>query len=78
MSGYIPHDDDVAMAYVHAANGDTWVAGRADALRSEFDRWLASVKAEVWEQGFFDTINGVDHALWKIKFDKNPYREERK
>ena len=46
MSGYIPHTDDVAMAYIHATNGDTWVAGRADALRAEFYRWLAEVKAE--------------------------------
>ena len=45
-----------------------------DNTDKQFDRWLAEVKAEVWEQGFFD---GVDHALWKIKFDKNPYREER-
>lgn len=29
--------------------------------------------AEAWEQGFFD---GVDHALWKVNFDKNPYSEE--
>lgn len=70
MSEFLPSTDDVAMAYVHAANGDTWVAGRADTLRAEFDRWLASVKADAWEHGFFD---GVDHALWKINFDKNPY-----
>lgn len=55
MSDYTPHIDDVAMAYVHATNGDTWVAGRADALRAEFYRWLAEhdreVKAEAWAEG---------------------------
>ena len=82
MSGYIPHDDDVAMAYIHGASLDYPVANRADALRAEFDRWLfdhdmqvrAHALAEGWDQG----------ARWGLEsnvydYDSvNPYREETK
>ena len=59
MSGYTPHTEDVAMAYIHATNGDTWVAGRADALRAEFDRWLASVQAEARQAEREHIVDGL-------------------
>lgn len=38
---------------------------------AEFDRWLASVKAEAWDEGF---DGGVDHCVLKQNVF-NPYRE---
>ena len=82
MSGYTPHTDDVAMAYVHATNGDTWVAGRADALRAEFYRWLAEhdreVEAEAWGEGHWEGWQNAREALLTDMFGGptlNPYRQ---
>lgn len=88
MSGYIPHDDDVEMAYIHGASQDYPVAARADALRAEFDRWLAKhdrdVKAEAWDEGW-DAGEGeaYEHEArlqWSMPHTcaKNPYREQTK
>lgn len=38
---------------------------------AEFDRWLAQIKAEAWDEGF---DAGVDHAILK-QFVFNPYIE---
>lgn len=82
MSEYIPHDDDVEMAYIHGASQDYPVAGRADALRAEFDRWLASVKAEAWDEGFNagegEAYEHEARLQWSMPHTcaKNPYREE--
>lgn len=77
MSGYVPHDDDVQMAYIHGASQDYPVAGRADALRAEFYRWLAEhdrqVKAEAWDRCVGEMPMDPD---WKNFYgDNNPYRK---
>ena len=73
MSEYTPITDDVALAYIHAANGDTWVSGKARALRAEFDRWLKQVKAEAWDEG---KEYGERRANREIPFQSNPYLED--
>ena len=47
-------------------------AARADSAKEEFDRWLASVKAEAWEEGWCEKSLQVDGYEW----DWNPYRDE--
>lgn len=80
MSAYIPHNDDVEMAYIHGASLDYPVAARADALRAEFNRWLAKhdrdVKAEAWEEGWkhdSDYMNTWGQFCPHIEC--NPYRK---
>ena len=71
MNEYVPITDDVALAYIHAANGDTWVSGKARALQEEFDRWLKQIKAEAWDEG---KEYGERRANREIPFQLNPYR----
>lgn len=38
---------------------------------AEFDRWLAEVKADAWDEGW---LHNVDDRIWSSLHD-NPYRE---
>lgn len=76
MSEYTPTTDDVALAYIHAVNGDTWVSGKARALQAEFDRWLKQVKAEAWDEGYnTPNYSDLDERYGRPE-PRNPYREE--
>ena len=77
MSDYTPTTYEVALAYVHGADGDRWTKFKAYYLREEFYRWLAEhdreVKAEAWDEGFDAgelSINYIED------YTPNPYREE--
>ena len=71
-SPYTPDTGKVRTAYIHGVGGTTWYKGKADALLKQFDRWLAEVKAQAWEEGSqagYDLAMGVSNA-------PNPYRQE--
>lgn len=73
---YTPSTRRVRAAYVHGVGGSTWYEGKADALRAEFDRWLAEVKREVWDDAVNQVIATVrcdsEDVTW---VNKNPYRQ---
>lgn len=68
MSDYTPTTEEVRRAH--------WLGTAmrsTDHLRENavFDRWLAEVKAQVWEEGY--------NAKWaETWFEDNPYRGENK
>lgn len=65
---YTPDEFNVRMVWV------TTGIGPDDKLNAEFDRWLAGVKADAWEEGVEAQIdaygNGHDAT-------DNPYEEDR-
>ena len=65
---YTPDEFNVRMAWV------TTGIGPEDNLNAEFDRWLAGVKADAWEEGveaqMYAYGNGHDAT-------DNPYEEDR-
>ena len=70
MSDYTPTTGQVRHGYSISDGGlnDTWL--REDA-EGRFDRWLAEVKAQTWEEGY--------NAKWaETWFEDNPYRGKNK
>ena len=67
MSDYTPTTEEVRKAYLSLRGGITWYEGKAEVIDAQFDRWLAEVKAEAWQEGW-DT---------KPPYQKinNPYRQ---
>ena len=73
-SPYTPDTGKVRTAYIHGVGGTTWYKGKADALLKQFDRWLAEVKAQAWEEGY---AHGNADAFTEARLDRdNPYRQE--
>lgn len=78
MTDYTPTTEEVSKSYV-------WFRDQAftdEKLKAEFDRWLAEVKAEAWEEGaVWQRANAVpDDRRMKVRFVSelqavNPYRE---
>lgn len=73
MSDYTPTTEQVRFAYIDHRDFDSQVGLSEwpgdDEVGWEFDRWLATVKAEAWEQGY-------DAApLGGRPRQENPYRE---
>ena len=70
-TAYTPSTRRVRAAYVHGVGGSTWYEGKAESLQKDFDRWLAEVKAEAWEEGY-------DSGAVRNYMDSpaNPYRQE--
>lgn len=46
-----------------------------DRLITEFDRWLAEVKAEAWDEGFTEGLGDGCSCDGCLKWVSNPYRE---
>jgi len=66
MSDYIPDTEEVSNMY----SSPSWVTLAEESERyEEFDRWLDSVKAEAWDEGW------NAGASWP-QDDTNPYRKE--
>ena len=63
MSDYTPTTEDVREAYA------SW----SDAY-PEFDRWLAEVKAQVWDEAYTE---GYRHGTCDVEPSDNPYRGEK-
>lgn len=49
---YVPTTENVREAF-----GDSWDDYRMQ-LEAAFDRWLTTVKAEAWDEGYWQGING--------------------
>lgn len=82
MSDYTPSAERVRQAYLEhyefrrAAPGNGGKLNKyPDELETEFDRWLASVKAEGWDECLESLRPELEHELLYVK-TVNPYREE--
>lgn len=72
MSEYTPTTDEVRASY---SWDRVYGSDDRDESRIEFDRWLAQVKAEVWDEGFLlATRNNPNKPHPMLSY--NPYREE--
>ena len=69
MSDYTPTTEEVREGY--SAEYDGCDCENCQYDRIAFDRWLAEVKAEAWDEGW---MHNVDER-WSSRSD-NPYREE--
>lgn len=74
MSDYTPTDLEVKVAFMAAAGHNTFRGERHEA----YDRWLASVKAEAWDEGRAEGetygMAVAAHDDWAIP-ELNPYRD---
>lgn len=72
MSEYTPTTEEVSDSYDYQ-----FTLGMSDISRiAEFDRWLAQVKAEAWDEG---SVHGARKCLFAADLEPcphNPYREE--
>lgn len=64
-----------------STDGVRWAAthGWGSIWTEDFDRWLSSVKAEAWEEGWdaaYKMARGWGHVDgWEAPWPTNPYRE---
>ena len=69
MNDYTPTTEEVSGAY------NFWLQQCSDEtveeITEKFDRWLAEIKAQAWEEGFQD---GHDSAMG-VRNTDNPYRQ---
>ena len=74
MSGqpYTPDEFNVRMEWV--TNG----IGSEDDLNAEFDRFIAKVKAEAWDEGHDAATDEAPDGVWPDAWidAHNPYRQE--
>tara|TARA_R110000822_G_C15109043_1_gene472743 strand:- start:78 stop:341 length:264 start_codon:yes stop_codon:yes gene_type:complete len=84
MSGYTPATENVRNCYVYAyEQHDGSLLKPERQQRAEFDRWLAVVKAEAWDEGHKegwesrhdDATAGFMPSGVHQSDAKNPYRE---
>ena len=71
MSDYTPTTEEVRDGWVRIINED----GSPSMLRispEDFDRWLAEVKAQVWEEAY---MTGVSDVIADKGATMNPYRQ---
>jgi hypothetical protein len=74
---YTPTTETIRSGYADYWNGDAVPTGHGDRVRfrEQFDRWLATVKAEAWDEGHGSGLQaGFD--LGASAFEDNPYRDE--
>ena len=65
MTDYTPTTEEVRLRY---SDSRYW----GEELDAQFDRWLAEVKAEAWEEGY---AHGNADAFTEARLDRdNPYR----
>jgi hypothetical protein len=82
MSEYTPTTDDVRECYqcqLVKGDNDFYIFADKEKSNAEFDRWLAKVKAEAWDEGaVYAAIecSAIDDETqpW-IADGENPYRE---
>jgi hypothetical protein len=74
MSDYTPTTEEMRKAYARYP-GD-WIRANREA-RKQFDRWLAEVKAQAWEEGNKQAHQDID-GEWPTSYTSNPYREGEK
>lgn len=81
MNDYTPTTEEVRETYADAHCPDLYV-GHEDSCPAdpEFDRWLATVKAEAWDEGHHagrlnETYRDHTRNFWRTP-PTNPYRKE--
>lgn len=73
MSEYKPTTRQIKEVY-SAAEGNC--VGILALRTAEFDRWLASVKAEAWDEGAESAYYDPEYRD-QVNYPDNPYRKER-
>jgi len=74
LTEYTPTTEEVYEAY--ASGGDGGIASLPDHSRESFDRWLQSVKADAWDEGFDSCANWWEIHHHRVFGDENnPFRE---
>ena len=68
MSDYTPTTEEVRLDYAPAKTFP------ADA-EAQFDRWLAEVKAQAWQEGYGEGAAANYGDYRDAEFAKNPYRQ---
>ena len=84
MSDYIPTTEEVRNQYSGFSTSNSNHTGQVYLNFAGFDRWLAEVKAEAWEEGCrwgaveFQTLDGKLYEEDKVQVTDadNPYRQE--
>lgn len=69
-----PDSDEVRDLYV-AAYGNLTI-DEVHERETGFNRWLAGVKAEAWDEGFTEGLGDGCSCDGCLKWVSNPYREE--
>ena len=69
MSEYTPTTEEVRNALIRSAPLDEW-----ELRGTQFDRWLADVKAQAWEEGY-DTCFDLTTKPGDTYPYVNPYRK---
>ena len=72
MTDYIPETNDVRMNYVDGTRQLHGKNMRLEDVYSEFDRWLAEVKAQAWDEGYLASCE----SPLAFDFRLSPYRQE--
>jgi hypothetical protein len=85
MTEYTPTTEEVRLAYNHWGKYPEFAPDDFDVTRAEFDSWLASVRADAWDEGrnaigSYKQGHAVDCAGWEDCYCAvytNPYRSEK-
>ena len=70
MTDYTPTTEEIRIGKRKITDGKFYYTERY-VTDAEFDRWLAEVKADAWDEGW---LHNVDDRIWSSLHD-NPYRE---
>ena len=71
MSDYTPTTEVIRKIY-SLDSENPWVSSEVEWTNDEFDRWLAGVKAEAWNEGFVYAIEGINNDE-TVGNCENPY-----
>lgn len=75
---YTPTTDKVRVAYIvgniYSAKDCGTPPQTPTQLKREFDRWLAEVKAQAWDEGY--SVGSQDGSIVGVGRAHNPYTEE--
>ena len=72
MSDRLPIAERIREAFMDGAFTYEWSLENGEV----FDRWLAEVKAEAWDEGFTEGLGDGCSCDGCLKWVSNPYREE--
>lgn len=67
---YTPSTDEVRIN--HIGTHPTLATGNEVRRMEEFDRWLATVRADAWDEGY----EATGGRAWHEREATNPYREK--
>ena len=80
MDDYTPTTEEVRMAYNHWGKYPEFAPDDFDVTGAEFDRWLASVRADAWDEGWA-ALSEQERLQRADRFHPitrgNPYRGEK-